>query len=104
MAQTLHQLGTNPVQNGDVSLHQLEDFAGVAAVRAAAFDVDHAAQLVASLPPQAFADQTSFDPKDNAAQKSNALMGRDVIADPTRRFRSALDEVCKHGTALTARS
>jgi hypothetical protein len=45
-------------------------------VEAVAFEVDHASQLVAGLPPQAFADQTAFNPEDNAAQEGDPLSGR----------------------------
>ena len=41
---TPDQLGANPVQRGDVSLHK--DFGGVEAVPAVAFEVHHAPQLV----------------------------------------------------------
>ena len=50
------QFSANPVQGRDVGPHKLEDFRGVPAVAAIAFDVHHAPQLVSGLPPQAFAN------------------------------------------------
>jgi hypothetical protein len=53
----------NPIQGGDVRLHQLEDFGGIAAMRSVAFSVHQSPQLTGNLPAQARADQTPFDPE-----------------------------------------
>jgi hypothetical protein len=43
----------NPIQDGDVGTHEVEDFGGVGAVAPVAFDVYQTPQLVAGLPLQA---------------------------------------------------
>jgi hypothetical protein len=70
-------------------------------VRAIAFDVDHAPQLVAGLPSQAFANTAAFKSEDYVAQEGDTLARWDVIADPTRSLCSTLDEGCQGGSAFT---
>ena len=101
MVQTPYQFGANPVQGRDVAPRKLEDFGGIDVVRVVAFDVHDAPQLVASLPLQAFADQSPFNPEDNAAQEGEPLAWRNMCSDPASSLCSAPDELGERSSAFT---
>ena len=92
MIDTPQYFGADPVQRGDVGAHEVEDFGGVEAVRAVAFEIDEPPQLIPGRPAQSRADEAALDPESDAAEEGDALARWDMSPDPAGGLGGATDE------------